>query len=364
VNFNAVSPYGVGRRILEEGVDAAYIQLQSKPINRLSVVGGVRQEWVTTDTFNYFRARSTPIAAEPDHYKRALLDFQKQTTDGDYSKVFPSIHFAYDLTANLKARASWSTSYGRATLQQLVPGASVSDAAQTVTIGNPDIKPQLAKNIDLKLEYYFKSTGKFTVGLFQKKITDYIGSSSNSGFQVPSGPDNGFDGLYSGYTIFQPANLGNAKAEGIEVDYSQRLSFLPGALKGFTVSANYTYQRTEGRFAGVTVLTTNQVAGFVPRLFNARLMYNYKKFGASADVAFKGEQLVVFSTTAGASRFQRDLTRYNMGFTYRVRPEATLFLNFDNLSQAGPEQFFQYQDRTSQILNSASTIKLGVTGQF
>ncbi|MBL9203435.1 MAG: TonB-dependent receptor [Opitutaceae bacterium] len=364
VNFNATSPYGIGRRIMEEGVDSAYIQFQGKVLNRLNFLGGVRGEWVTTDTFNYFRARTTPIATEPDHYKRAAMDFQKQSTSGDYNKMFPSIHFAYDITDNWKARASWSTSYGRATLQQLVPGATVSDANQTVTVGNPAIKPQEAKNIDIKLEYYFKSTGKLTVGAFQKKITDYIGSSSNSGFTVPSGQDNGYDGLYSGYTIFQPTNLGDAEAEGLEFDYSQRLSFLPGAFKGLTVSGNYTYQRTKGRFAGTTVLNTNQVAGFVPRLFNARVNYVYKKFGFSADMTFKGEYLVVYSTTAGATRWQRDLTRYNVGFTYRVRPEATVFLNFDNLSEAGPEQFFQYDNRTSQRLVAPTSIKLGVTGQF
>ena len=36
----------------------------------------------------------------------------------------------------------------------------------------------------------------------------------------------------------------------------------------------------------------------------------------------------------------------------------------DNLSEAGPEQFFQYDNRTSQRLVAPTSIKLGVTGQF
>ena len=83
---------------------------------RLTLLGGVRKEWVTTDTFVYFRARTTPIAVEPDHFKRAAMDYQKLSKDGDYSRAFPSVHAAYDITENLKARASWSTSYGRAAL--------------------------------------------------------------------------------------------------------------------------------------------------------------------------------------------------------------------------------------------------------
>ncbi|MBI2517655.1 MAG: TonB-dependent receptor [Opitutae bacterium] len=363
VNFNATSPY-TSRRIMEEGVDSAYVQLQFKPLPKLTVLGGVRQEWVSTDTFTYFRARSTLIAAEPNHYKRAALDYQRQTTSGDYSNSFPSIHLSYDITANLKARASWSTSYGRPTLAQLVPGVVPNDAAQTVTIGNPSIKPQFADNIDLKLEYYFKNNGTASIGVFRKDITDFISGNLNSGVQVPSGPDNGFDGLYGGYTIFRPTNIGSAKVEGIEIDYRQRLSFLPGALKGLTVSANYTYQKTEGKFSGTTILTTSQVANFVPHLFNARLQYAYGKFGASFDANFKGKHLLVFSSTAGASRYQSDLVRYNVGFTYRLHPTATVFLNFDNITEAGPEQYFAIESRTSQRLKAPTAIKFGITGQF
>jgi iron complex outermembrane recepter protein len=363
VNFNATQPYTF-RRLMEEGVDAGYVQFQARLFDRLNVLGGIRHESVTTDTFTYFRARSTPIATQPDHYLRAKMDFQAQTTSGDYTKNFPSIHFAYDITPNLKARASWSTSYGRPTLQQLVPAVTVNDSLQTVTIGNPSIRPQESENIDFKIEYYFKDNGLFSVGVFKKDIVDYIGSSANSGLTVPNSPDNGFDGLYGGYSIFRPTNLGDAEVEGVEVDYKQRLNFLPGLLKGLTVSANYTYQRTEGRFTGTVNLNTGQVADFVPRLFNARLLYNYKKFGASFDASFKGKHLRVFSTTPGVSRFQNDLLRYNAGFTWRLRPDATLFLNVENITEEGPELYFVYEDRVRTRTITPSAIKIGVTGTF
>jgi iron complex outermembrane receptor protein len=362
VNFNATAPY-TARRLMEEGVDSGYVQADAR-FGKLRVIAGVRQEDVSTETFTYFRARSTPVATQPDHYLRAAMDFNQNTLDGNYSKTFPSVHFTYDITPNFKLRGGYAETYGRPTLQQIIPGVTPNDTLQTITIGNPSLRPQTAEGYDLKLDYYFKNNGKFTVGVFKKEIVDYIGNATSLGATVPTGPDNGFDGLYGGYQIFGAVNLGDAEVEGVEIDYSQRLSFLPGALKGLTVSANYTYQRTEGRFAGTTVLNTNQVAGFVPRLFNARLLYNYKKFGASFDVNFKGENLVVFSTTAGASRYQRDLTRYNLGFTYRLRPEATLFLNFDNLTEEGPEQFFAIESRTSQRLIAPTSIKFGVTGVF
>ena len=97
------------------------------------------------------------------HPLRAAIDFAKLSRDGGYHKFFPSLHLAYDISKNLKARASWSTTYGRPDVIQLVPAASVNDTAQTVTIGNPDLKPQMAKQIELKLDYYFKNNGILAV---------------------------------------------------------------------------------------------------------------------------------------------------------------------------------------------------------
>lgn len=362
VNFNATAPY-TARRILEEGVDSAYLQSDLR-LGKLRLIGGVRHERVKTETFTYFRARSTPIATQPDHYLRAAMDFNTNILDGAYAKSFPSAHFTFDLTANFKLRGGWAKTYGRPLLAQMIPGVTPNDTAQTVTFGNPSLRPQLGEGYDLKLDYYFKNSGKLTAGVFKKTITDYIGSARSVGLTIPSGPDNGFDGLYGGYQIIQSVNLGNAEVEGFEIDYSQRLSMLPGALKGLTLSANYTYQRTEGLFAGTTPLRTDQVAGFVPRLFNARLLYNYRKFGASFDANYKGAHLIAFSTIAGFSRYQKDLMRYNLGFTYRHRPEATFFLNFDNLSESGPEQYFHTESRTSQRLIAPLSIKFGVTGVF
>ncbi|MDP2137563.1 MAG: TonB-dependent receptor [Candidatus Didemnitutus sp.] len=363
VNFNATSPYTT-RRIMEEGVDAAYVQSETK-LGKLNILSGVRIEWVTTDNFTYFRARSTPIATEPDHYKRAALDFQRQTTNGGFRKAFPSVHLTYDIMPNLKARVSWSTSYGRATLAQLVPSVTANDTTQTVTIGNPSIRPQTADNIDVKLEYYFKGNGQVSISAFRKEIKDYIASSTGSGFTVPSGPDNGFEGLYSGYLISRPSNVGDAEVEGFEFNYSQRLTFLPGLLKGLTLSANYTEIETKGKFAGTTELRTNQVAGFVPRTLNARVQYAYKDFGASFDANYTGEHILGLNLTSpGLSFYRRDLTTYNAGVTYRIRPEATLFLAVNNLTEAAPEHYVGIESRTRQLLISPLAIKFGVTGQF
>lgn len=370
VNFTATQQY-TGRYIMEEGVDAAYLQGQTK-LGRLNLLAGLRREWVNTEVFTYYRARTTAIAAEPDHFKRAALDYGRQSRDGTYAKWFPSMHVAYDLTASLKARGSWSTSYGRPRRQEMVPTPSFNDTAQTVTIGNASLKPQMARNVDLKLEYYYASTGMVSVGWYYKRITDYITSSARSGVRVAQGPDNGFDGLYENYEIIQASNAGSASLRGIEFDFRQRLTFLPGALKGLTVRGNYTYLETFGNVVAPgtavnvnTYLSSGQVPGFTPRAANLGLNYTYNKFGASFDVNYTGRYPVVFSATAPAgNRFREPWTRMNVGLSYRIVRDTTLFVNVNNVTEQGPREYIFDASRPRSEWIVPRSVKFGVTGQF
>lgn len=364
VNYTAVQQYTT-RRLFEEGVDAAFVQADAK-FGKLRVVGGVRGEWVNIETFTFFRARTTPIATQPDHFLRAAMDYQGASQDGSYAKYFPSIHFSYDITPNLKARASWSTSYGRPTYQQLIPGVTPNDAGQTVTIGDPAIRPQLAENIDLKLEYYFKDSGAVTLAVYQKDISDLIGGNASSGIIIPNTPDNGFDGLYGGYTLLRPTNIGDAKITGFEFDYRQRLTFLPGALKGLTVRANYTWLKAEGKYTGATELSTDQVAKFVPGLANFALQYTYGRFGASYDLNYSSAypDTVSLTSPGNGTTWRRSLVTHNIGLSYRLRPNMTLFANANNFTENGPELYTYISTRPRQLLVSPTFIKFGLSGQF
>lgn len=363
VNFTATSQY-TSRRLMEEGVDAAYIQASTK-FGRLTLLGGVRHEWVSTDTFTYFRARTTALAVEPDHFKRAALDFGRLSKDGSYDKSFPSFHAAFDITANLKARASWSTSYGRPTLLQMIAATSATEATRTVTMGNPNLTPQTGENIDLKLEYYYSGTGMISVRGYRKDIEDYIGTAGRSGELVPAGQDNGFEGLYEGYEIIQARNLGDAVYKGLEIDFRQRLTFLPGALKGLTVRANYTRLKTQGNFGGTVGFTTNQVANFVPKAYNVGVIYAYKKFGASFDLNHTGSWAVVNAVPGSASnRFRDAWTVMNAGVSYAVFRDTTLFMNVANLAEEGRTEYIFEPGRPRHMWVIPRAVKFGVTGRF
>ena len=365
VAFAAARPF-VFRRQLREKVPAGYIQSQAR-ISRLTVLAGVRVEKVEAETLNYFRRITPESLLELDPFKKAVLEFQDVTRKGAYTKAFPSIHFAYDITANLKARASWSTSYGRPTIQQLAPTPTVNETTRTVTAGNAGLRPQLGENIDLKLEYYFKANGAVSLGYFKKTITDFLSPTGSLIGQVADGADNGFDGLFGGFDVFASTNLGTATAEGLEFDYRQRLTFLPGLLKGLTLSANYTVLRTNGNFGGTVARKSNDVPGFIPRTGNVRVLYAYKKFGASVDVNYTSQHIAPggFAAIGSPINFYReDLFAVNTGVTFKLRPDVTFYANISNILEAETKSFRFIETRPRSVNNGALTMSVGVTGQF
>jgi len=193
---------------------------------------------------------------------------------------------------------------------------------------------------------------------------------------VPSTPDNGFDGLYGGYQIISLKNLGALQLKGLEIDFKQRLYFLPGALKGLTIRGNYTWLRADAQFyftatqVGAIARNTRQIPGVIPRAGNLGFQYNYRKFGATLDVNYTGEYPVTNVATVTTPAFtqliayRKELTRVNAGITYRVRPDATLFFNASNIGQTGPDIYTFVTNRPRQHTISLMSLSLGVSGQF
>lgn len=359
VVYRAQQKYVSNRNATEE-IQAGYVRATAK-IKRLGLTGGLRVENTEVEGYTYIKFRSTTVAAEPDPFKRAALDYGDVSNRGDYGRSFPSIHATYDLATNLKARASWSTSFARPNFVDLIPTATVNEANQTVTGSNPALGPQFARNTDLKLEYYFKPAGLFSIGYFKKDIRDYVVTQEVG--VVPFGPENGFDGFYEGYRFFTRVNAGNAKVNGWEFDYRQQLTFLPGPLRGLGITANYTRLETKGNF-GSTYRRTGEIAGFTPRSANGSLSYTFRGFTGRVTTSYTGAVITSYSTNAAARIFRKPLTTTNVNLSYRVHRHATLFCDVSNIFETGPSFFRYVPDRVREIRFMPSAVTFGVNGQF
>ncbi len=370
--YNESQKYSQTRGVTEK-IPAYYLMSQGRFgrsgwLSRTGYLGGVRFETTETSSWGWTRARRLSTAAQQraDPIGTATRDYADNRRDlhGKYTKRFPSLHAFHDVTPNLKARLSWSTSYGRPSLSNLLPGETPAEATQLLTVNNSALKPQTAKNWDATLEYYFEPVGSLTIGWFHKEIRDYI-IANQEVRTIPGGADNGYEGEYEGWTERTSVNGGTAVAQGWEFAYSQQFTFLPGMLKGLAASFNYTRIDTHGMYTGTRYLTQREVAGFIPAATNASLTWRYRKFNVRALYNFTGEYITTFNATRPSlSQFRFSMKTLNVGVGYQLRPSLGFTLDVSNLLNEPQEFYLGYKDRLRRHIVNFVTLAAGVNGRF
>ncbi len=366
VYFAEQQKYTGSRQVIET-VTAGYLMAQGK-VGRFGFLGGVRSEKTEDATWGWVRAHTGSTAAQQgaDPVGAAKSDYAntKRETDGSYTKAFPSAHLTYDVTPNVKARLSWSTSFGRPAMTNLVPGESFSDTAKTLTINNPSLLPQSAKNWDATLDYYFEPVGNLSAGWFRKEIKDYIVSGIAQG-TIATGANNGYGGEYGGYTLLTSTNAGTAYVQGWELSYQQQFTFLPGLWRGLGFGANYTRIVTHGDFGGATSLSTNEVAGFIPQTGNINLSWRYRAFSTRVGINYTGDYITTYTAaTLGRNVYKLKRTVTNVSFAYQVRPAVSLTLDIANFTNEPQGQYRGIPDQVERVIINGTSLNFGVSGRF
>ncbi|MBI5692576.1 MAG: TonB-dependent receptor [Verrucomicrobia bacterium] len=325
-----------GRSKFREEITAAYVQASTK-IGRLRVLAGVRMEDTETEGRAWVRNTSASwggnsvggtsmdpvvVAANVARAQRSFV--RLNTSGGEYRNFFPGLHFAYEFVPGLIARASYNRAISRPPVANLIPSLTENHENSTVSAGNPDLKPYLTDNFEVSLEKYFEPVGQVSVSAFVKEISNYFRS---FGTTIPAeGLDGG--GLYAGYTLTQVRNIGSARIRGLELNYQQQYSFLPGAWRGLGSFANFTYLKAEGNF-GTTAITT-KLGNLAPRSGNAGISFRYRGLdvrllGNWTDEKYKS--IVGVIDVYAEARFAMDLK-----VQYSVNRRYSLFLDCTNLT--------------------------------
>jgi iron complex outermembrane receptor protein len=256
-----------------------------------------------------------------------------------YSDDLPSLNVAYQLTDDILVRAGWAKVMARPQLANLAPTISGlttptigSTTVPSVTLGNPELAPFRAKNLDLSFEWYFTEGGLLSVALFKKQVSNFPQTVStaatlqeiltpdqyNNTLQTLTpaqlawvlGGNGGNPGLY-GVRQFRDSPGGEIK--GYELSYQQDMTFLPGFLKNFGVQANYTKLSSELQYIvdpGNTLVTPTTPArpqvslpgpftGASPKSANFTLYYETSKWSARASWAYRSEYVSQYPIAAG-----------------------------------------------------------------
>ena len=162
------------------------------------------------------------------------------TAKSGYTEFFPNLTLRQAFTPNIIGRFALSRAINRPNFPQIAPRVLETTEGTTVRVdsGNPDLRPTLSNNVDAGLEYYIRPLGLIGVNAFYKDLSDYRYTLTSTGTYLG----------VAGAILSRPVNAPDGKLYGVELNWQQQLSFLPGMLGGFGVFANYTYTRGDARF--------------------------------------------------------------------------------------------------------------------
>jgi len=101
---------------------------------------------------------------------------------GSYDVLLPNLNFNINLTDDVVARAAFSETISRPGYNDLKGGTVVGTIANrggaSGGSGNPALKPLKSRNLDLSFEWYYADSSYASIGLFNKKLTDFVGNAT------------------------------------------------------------------------------------------------------------------------------------------------------------------------------------------
>src|SRR5262249_37178356 len=81
-----------------------------------------------------------------------------------YTNVLPSLQYRFAFDKNTNVRAVYGMGIARPNFGDLPPYIVEQDRRKSISVGNPDLKPTHANNVDLLFERFFEPVGIVQVG--------------------------------------------------------------------------------------------------------------------------------------------------------------------------------------------------------
>src|SRR5690606_35636521 len=234
------------------------------------------------------------------------LDYQYFTNPrihrvGNYDNLFPSGSIKYEFPGGIDMQLGFSSTIRRPEFADQTGIWTVNETALTVTAPNKDLEPERSRNFALRLAKYFEPRGVLAVNVFQNNVRGLFFRERLTAEEF------GYDGPedYSAYDFITTTQSANeVTLRGMEIEYSQGLSFLPAPFDGFSVRGSYTRSYAD-----------EQVPLIVPHSFTAGLNYSRRKFSAYANYTWRDTHNLNYSST---SLIYRHEGKMDIGGSYRI----------------------------------------------
>lgn len=308
--------------------------------------------------------------------------------EGGYTRLLPNVDFSLELTDQIMARLSYSTTLSRPDISSLFPSTTIDarpSGPYNASVGNPGLLPLESQNIDLSLEWYYDEGSYVSAGYFLKYVENFIGVTTREGTMPdvngnpltdPSiNPKSGCpDEVVGGnpacfstqddpainFQIATPGNLDDAKIDGWELN----LQHMFGE-SGFGVVANYTLVDGDVVYDVYDVNNTFALTGLSD---SANLIGFYEKNGFQVRLAYNWRDdflLALFQPQrAGEPTFVEEYGQWDINASYEVSENISVFVEGINITEETTRQHGRFKDQLLSYDQYGARYNVGVTVKF
>ena len=352
-----------GEREVDETDQGLFVQADfNTTVNGMTLRGNVGVRYARTEV----ESKGWQTITVKDDAGNTVTSYDYVTANNDYDDVLPSFNLAFEPREDLVIRLGAAKVMSRPTLGDLTPGGSVAPTTRTVKYGNPLLDPFRATNYDLSVEWYFQNEGLLAAAVFYKDIDSFITSRTESIVWSDLGlPDDLLQGIVPPNTPFDVTRSLNGEGgslHGLEIQYQQPFTFLPGLWSNFGFIGNFTYVDSEVDYG---TAGKNRLTGQSKNTFNTTLYYEDGPFQARVSAAYRSGYLMSFPGGNGNSEEGMNATTYvDASMSYDISDSMTISLEGINLTDEYNDRYVDETNRISDYRHTGREIAIGLRWKY
>ncbi len=340
---------------IEEQVIAGYA-MGTFDFGKLTLVAGARVERTNTDLAGKSVTEDAASALDTNF-------------SNDYTNVLPSLNAKYEVHDKMIGRAAYYAAVVRPAFGDMAPFAEINDDRDEALIGNPNLDPIKAHNLDFSLEYYPTELSVLSVGVFYKDLQNVIVPARFEAADLPSGtylgaiPADLRDGDATNdeiaeYNTF--INIDESDVFGVEFNYVQGLGDLYDALDGFLVSANLTLSNSESTLQDGREIPLLKQSDTV---WNLAIGYDKGPWDLRVSANYRGNYLDEV-VEADLDRITDDRLLVEASAKYKLNDHLQFYIEGKNLTDEPEYYYFGNEGRLSQYDEFGASYIFGVLVTF
>ena len=314
------------------------------------------------------------LAGDPGQYGTEPAANGIAVTRRSYNDVLPALNFALNVTDKFTVRLSYSKNMMPLNLSQWGGGLQLGyslletqngpifQVSQGTSSGNPNLDPWRSTNYGASFEYYINASSLINLEFFRIDVKSFIKNGAVTNCNLPDE-----DGVVRGHciAITEPIQGSGNSIQGVEFDYRQGFTFLPGLLANTGMEFNVTYAPSKtgetdlaGRqipFQDNSTESGNFILWYQSKRFQTRVAYNYRSKRAVQDSV---------GGIVGMEMYEAPQRYLDASVSYKVGKFLEVFVNGSNLTNEVQRYYLVWPDQPAHSTYSERMYTFGVRGQW